>query len=119
MRPDELGLFPERPVLSVSQLLTQIKFELEPEFQDIWVQGEISNVRRPPSGHIYFTLKDADGQLAAVCFRTHNRYLRFEPEDGMELLAHGSMSLYPPRGQLQIIVDHLEPRGARGTRRRC
>ena len=104
----ELG---ERRILSVSQIVYQIKSRLETGFRDVWVQGEVSNLRIPPSGHLYFTLKDSDAQIPAVCFRMRRRYLKFRPEDGMELLARGSISVYAPRGQVQLMVSHLEPLG--------
>src|SRR5512133_673868 len=98
MQQQELRLFEERRILSVSQLVNEVKRELEVRFRDIWVKGEISNLKLPPSGHIYFTLKDGDAQLKAVCFRMQNRYLKFQPEDGMDVIARGSLSVYPPRG---------------------
>ena len=101
----------ERRILSVSQIVYQIKSRLESGFRDVWVQGEVSNLRIPPSGHLYFTLKDSEAQIPAVCFRMRRRYLKFLPEDGMELLARGSISVYAPRGQVQLMVSHLEPLG--------
>lgn len=102
----------DRKVFSVSELVGDVKTELEVRFREIWIQGEISNLRRPPSGHLYFTLKDDASQLNAVCFRMRNRLLKFDPADGMDVLARGSLSVYPPRGQLQLVVEHLEPQGA-------
>ncbi len=101
----------ERPILSVSQLVHQLRFELERRFQSLWVRGEISNFKRYPSGHCYFTLKDRDAQLSAVCFRMQAQLLKFDPEDGMDVQARGSISVYPARGQLQMVVEHLEPVG--------
>ena len=112
MQSRKLTLSDTRRILSVSQLVNDVKFQLETNFRDFWVKGEISNLGRPPSGHIYFTLKDSSAQIQAVCFRMQARYLKFQPEDGMELLARGSVSMYPPRGQVQIIVEHLEPVGS-------
>ncbi len=112
MQPRQLTLSENRRIFSVSQLVNDVKFKLETTFRDFWVKGEISNLRTPPSGHIYFTLKDPSAQLQAVCFRMQSRYLKFQPEDGMELLARGSVSMYPPRGQVQLIVEHLEPVGS-------
>ncbi|MFB3902931.1 MAG: exodeoxyribonuclease VII large subunit [Acidobacteriota bacterium] len=111
MQQQELRLFEERRILSVSQLVNEVKRELEVRFRDIWVKGEISNLKIPPSGHIYFTLKDSDAQLKAVCFRMQNRYLKFQPEDGMDVIARGSLSVYPPRGEFQLVVEVLEPAG--------
>ncbi len=104
--------FPEeRPILSVSQVVHQVRFELEKRFQSLWVRGEISNFKRYPSGHCYFTLKDRDAQLSAVCFRMQAQLLKFEPEDGMDVQARGSVTVYPARGQLQMVVEQLEPVG--------
>ena len=111
MQQQELGLFDEKRVLSVSQVVSDVKAQLEAGFRDIWVQGEISNLRLPPSGHLYFTLKDGDAQLKAVCFRMQNRLLKFRPEDGVDVLARGSLSVYPPRGDFQLIVESMEPVG--------
>src|SRR3989442_8291193 len=84
---------------------------LEKAFSSVWVEGEISNLRRYPSGHTYFTLKDAGAQLSAVLFRGAAQALPFRPEDGLKVLARGTISLYAPRGAFQIIVDALEPAG--------
>jgi len=111
MQQQELRLFEERRILSVSQLVNEVKRELEVRFRDIWVKGEISNLRLPPSGHIYFTLKDGDAQIKAVCFRMQCRYLTFQPEDGMDVIARGSLSVYPPRGEFQLVVEVMEPSG--------
>ncbi|MFQ5929374.1 MAG: exodeoxyribonuclease VII large subunit [Acidobacteriota bacterium] len=111
MQQQELKLSGERQILSVSQVVNSVKVSLETKFHDIWVKGEISNFRTPPSGHIYFTLKDSDAQLRAVCFRMQNRLLKFRPEDGMDVLARGSLSVYPPRGEFQLVVEFMEPVG--------
>ncbi len=111
MEQPRLKIFEQRPVLSVSQIVDQIRFRLETEFRDVWVQGEISNFRRPPSGHCYFTLKDREAQIRAVCFRLQAQALRFVPEDGLEVVARGSVSVYPPRGDFQLIVEFLQPKG--------
>ncbi len=104
-------LFEERRIYAVSELVGGIRQGLEREFRDIWIQGEISNLRQPGSGHLYFTLKDDDAQISAVCFRMRGRYLKFEPEDGMDVLARGTATVYPARGQLQVMVEHMEPLG--------
>lgn len=101
----------ERRIYKVSELVSEVRRELEGGFHDVWVQGEISNLRKPPSGHWYFTLKDKDAQIAAVFFRLRNQLLRFDPEDGMDVLVHGSITVYPPRGQLQMLVETMEPLG--------
>jgi exodeoxyribonuclease VII large subunit len=101
----------ERAVLSVSELTARIKEQLEGAFPAVWVEGEISNLRTPGSGHAYFTLKDETAQLRAVLFRNRGRRIRFEPEDGMKVLAFGGLDLYPPRGEYQLVVELLEPKG--------
>ncbi len=101
----------ERAVLSVSELTARIKEQLEVAFPAVWVEGEISNLRMPGSGHAYFTLKDETAQLRAVLFRNRGRRIRFEPEDGMKVLAFGGLDLYPPRGEYQLVVELLEPKG--------
>jgi exodeoxyribonuclease VII large subunit len=100
-----------RRVLTVSELNALARGLLEDAFPSVWVEGEISNLRRYPSGHTYFTLKDAASQVAAVLFRGSGPALRFRPEDGLKVLARGRVSLYEPRGSYQIIVEHLEPAG--------
>ena len=111
MQQQELKLFEERQILSVSQIVHAVKVRLESKFRDIWVQGEISNFVTPGSGHQYFTLKDKEAQMRAVCFRSQNRLLKFHPEDGMDVVARGSVSVYPPRGEFQLVVETLEPVG--------
>ncbi len=110
MRQDP-NLFSQREIFSVSQLVTKVKFQLETSFRKIWVRGEISNFRVPPSGHFYFSLKDDNAQIKAVCFRLQNRSLGFLPEDGMDIIARGTLSVYPPRGDFQLVVESIEPIG--------
>lgn len=98
-------------VLTVSKLNQRIKTLLEAHFPFVWVQGEISNFRVPASGHFYFTLKDEHSQIPAVFFRQQNRYLRFVPEAGMQVLCQARLSVYEPRGEYQIIVELMEPAG--------
>lgn len=81
-------------------------------FDDVRVEGEVSNFKAYPSGHLYFALKDAEAQLQAVCFRSAAVRLRFVPEDGMLVVAHGRLDLYPATGKFQIVVDWMEPKGA-------
>jgi len=97
--------------LSISQITRAIKAQLEPPFQDVWVEGEVSNFRQYGSGHCYFTLKDANAQLPSVLWRDTAAQLRFAPADGMLVFAHGRVSVYEPRGQYQLVVDRLEPSG--------
>jgi len=102
----------ERRIWTVRDLVSGIRQQVEREYQDIWVEGEISNCRVAPSGHIYFTLKDGEAQLPIVLFRSQARLLRFRPQDGLAILARGRISVYESRGQLQLIAETLEPRGA-------
>jgi len=92
-------------------LTDRVQGVLETEFFDVWVEGEISNLKRATSGHIYFSLKDEDAQIAATVWKSDARRLRFRPEDGMQVLARGSIRVYPPRGSYQISVQVLEPLG--------
>ena len=98
-------------VYSVTALTEQIKILLEDHFDFIWVEAEISNFRKPSSGHFYMGLKDEGAQIRAVMFRPQTRYLRFTPEDGMKVVARGRIGVYQPRGEYQIILDYLEPLG--------
>lgn len=98
-------------IYTVSELTRELKALLEKRFAFVWVQAEISNFRVPSSGHYYFALKDEEALLRAVMFRSQNRQLRFMPEDGMRVLALGRLSIYAPRGEYQLIVEHLQPEG--------
>lgn len=97
--------------LTVGEVTRQIKTLLEGHFPHLWVRGEISNLHRHSSGHVYFTLKDDQASLRAVMFRGYNQWLRFQPADGMQILAQGRISLYERRGQYQLVVQLLEPAG--------
>jgi exodeoxyribonuclease VII large subunit len=101
----------ERRVFTVSELTEGIKGTLEGTFPAVWVEGEISNLRVPSSGHAYFTLKDEGAQLSAVLFRGRGRRVRFELEDGMHVLAFGGLDVYAARGQYQLVVELMEPQG--------
>src|SRR5512133_611433 len=95
-----------KDILTVSQLNDNIKSFLEEAFGSLWVEGEVSNLRRPPSGHIYFTLKDDKSQIRAVYFRQYgNRAAKFDLEDGLNILCRARLSAYPPRGEYQLIVE--------------
>lgn len=98
-------------ILTVSRLVNLLKELVEDNFVQVGVRGEISSFSAPASGHYYFTLKDKRHQLRAVMFRMHNRALNFVPQNGVEVVAHGHMSLYPQRGELQLVVDQLQPCG--------
>ncbi len=100
-----------RTILTVSDLTRNIKEILESNFSDLWVEGEVSNVRIPSSGHLYFTLKDSDAQLKCVMFKYLNQSLRFELKDGLLVIAYGKVSVYEKRGDYQLLVEMLEPRG--------
>ena len=101
----------ERQVYTVSELTMRIKATLEEGFPMVWVEGEISNLRTPGSGHAYFTLKDEGAQLSAVLFRGRGRRVRFDLEDGMQVLAFGGLDVYAARGQYQLVVEMMEPKG--------
>lgn len=98
-------------VLTVSQLTAQLKVLIEDVFCDLYIVGEISNAKVYPSGHWYFSLKDKDATLSCVCFRNANQSIKFALEDGLLMVARGRLSIYPPRGNYQMIVDTLEPVG--------
>jgi exodeoxyribonuclease VII large subunit len=97
--------------LSVSQLTAQIKNALEGEFPDVWVAGEVSNYSRPQSGHCYFTLKDDQAQIRAVMWRSAVARLKFELADGLDVICHGHIDVYAPRGSYQLVIDELQPKG--------
>ncbi|MFO0795049.1 MAG: exodeoxyribonuclease VII large subunit [Candidatus Brocadiaceae bacterium] len=98
-------------ILTISELTRRIRSSLEQEFFNIWVVGEISNLKKPTSGHMYMTLKDNDAQLQAVMFKSIANTVKFELKDGMEVLAFGSVTVYEARGQYQLIIENIEPRG--------
>lgn len=109
----ELPLFSAvtRKFLTITELNELVKGTLESRIDALWVQGEISNFRVPPSGHFYFTLKDEQSQICAVMFRRQGTRLRFLPEDGMSVLCYGRVSVYSIRGDLQLYVEDMEPQG--------
>ncbi len=100
-----------RQVYSVSQLNREARAVLEGHFPLLWVEGEISNVARPGSGHLYFSLKDAHAQVRCAMFRVRNLHLRFEPRNGMQVVARVRISMFEPRGEFQLIVEHMEEAG--------
>ena len=99
-------------IISVGQLNQQAKTLLENQFRGVSVIGEISNMARPSSGHIYFTLKDEDGAIRCAMFRNQNLRLNFEPQNGDQCILKGQVSLYAPRGDYQLIVSSMQPAGA-------
>jgi exodeoxyribonuclease VII large subunit len=115
--PPQLGFVfdeprPVRRIWPVSELVGQARELVEQEFGDVWVEGEISNLRPAPSGHVYFTLKDAGAQLPVVLFRRQSLLLRFRPEDGLHVMVRGKVSVYEQRGQMQLVAETMEPVGA-------
>jgi exodeoxyribonuclease VII large subunit len=112
---ESVGVAPRVPVLSVSDLNRLLRASLEADYAEVWVAGEVSSFRVPGSGHFYFRLKDGRSQIAAVMFRSAQHVLPFRPHDGLEVVAHGRVSLYEARGDLQLYVDTLEPRGVGGV----
>lgn len=112
---DQLGFtfkVPDRRVWVVRDLVAAARTHLEREYSDVWVEGEISNLRVHDSGHIYFTLKDQESQIRAVMFRSQARLLRFRPENGTQVVLRGRVTVYERSGELQLSVEYLEPKGA-------
>ena len=102
---------PRRRALTVSELTDRIQGVLETEFVDVWVEGEISNLKIATSGHWYFSLKDEQAQIRAVVWKTDTRLIKFRPKDGMKVLARGAVRVYAPRGDYQLSAQVLEPLG--------
>ncbi len=98
-------------IYNVSGLTQAIREELEEQFGIIWLEGEVSNMRVPSSGHFYFTLKDKESQIKVVLFRSWSRYLKFSIKDGMQLLVRGKLSVYARRGEYQLVAEYAEPKG--------
>jgi exodeoxyribonuclease VII large subunit len=98
-------------IVTVTQLTNQIKMLLEGTFSDVWVEGEISNLSIPQSGHAYFTLKDENSQVRVVMFRSAQRFLKFTLQHGIQVICRGRISVYEPRGEYQFIIDYIEPKG--------
>jgi exodeoxyribonuclease VII large subunit len=112
---DQLGFSfrpADRRIWTVRDLVVAVRTHIEREYSDIWVEGEISNFRAHDSGHLYFTLKDQNAQIKAVMFRSQARLLRFRPENGMQVVGRGRVTIYEDRGELQISAEYLEPKGA-------
>src|SRR3954453_7194289 len=98
-------------VLAVSELTEEVKLLMEDAFPLVWVAGEVSNLARPSSGHLYLTLKDAGAQLRSVVWRSVALRMRFDLRDGMEVIACGRLSVYQPRGEYQLVVEKVQPKG--------
>jgi exodeoxyribonuclease VII large subunit len=101
----------DRNVRTVTQLTAEIRGQLSTAFDDVWVSGEISGVKPASSGHIYFTLKDAGAQIRCACFKSSLRFLRFKPQEGIQVIARGRVDVYEPRGEYQLLVEALQPKG--------
>jgi exodeoxyribonuclease VII large subunit len=108
---------PQRHVFTVTALNREVGQLLAHSFPLLWIEGEISNFSQPRSGHMYFSLKDPQSQVRAAMFRSRNTYLGFEPKDGMQVLVRAKVSLYEPRGDFQLIVEHMEAAGDGALRR--
>src|SRR5438093_1549634 len=100
-----------RRALTVTELTIRLRDVLEGEFFEVWVEGELSNCRIWNTGHLYFTLKDASSQLRGLMFRSALRYLKFKPADGLRVVARGKITVYEPKGEYQLVCEHLEPHG--------
>jgi exodeoxyribonuclease VII large subunit len=100
-------------LVTVSEITAYLKelFQIDPVLADIWVRGEASNISRPASGHLYFSLKDIDASLRCVCFKQQARYLSYLPDDGDAVLAHGRIGIYEATGQYQLYIDLIQPDG--------
>jgi len=106
-----MNLFNDNKILTVSQLTSLVRGVLEENFEHVWVEGEVSNLAMPASGHVYFTLKDAGATLRCVMFRGSAKALRFRPVDGMKLIVRGRLTVYDQRGEYQMLAEYLEPQG--------
>jgi exodeoxyribonuclease VII large subunit len=112
---DQLGFSfrpAERRTWTVRDLVAAVRTHLEREYGDVWVEGEISNFRAHESGHLYFTLKDQNAQIRVVMFRSAARLLRFRPENGLQVVVRGRVTIYEDRGELQVSAEYVEPKGA-------
>jgi exodeoxyribonuclease VII large subunit len=112
---DQLGFHfrpPERRIWTVRALVSAVRSHIEREYSDCWVEGEISNLRIPDSGHLYFTLKEETAQIRVVMFRSSAKLLRFRPENGLHVTVRGRITVYEDRGELQIAAEFIEPKGA-------
>ncbi len=98
-------------IYSITEITLSIRRELERSFDNIWVEGEVSNLKTPTSGHIYFTIKDKSSQLRVIIFKNRTRHLKFQLQDGMQLLTKGSLTVYEKRGEYQLLAEYVEPKG--------
>jgi exodeoxyribonuclease VII large subunit len=113
----QAGTQPERNVYTVSRLNREVRILIERGLGVVWVEGELSNLSAPSSGHWYFSMKDRDAQLRCAMFRTRNTAVGFTPKVGQQILARGRLSLYEPRGDYQFIVEHMEEAGVGALKR--
>ncbi|MBI4211318.1 MAG: exodeoxyribonuclease VII large subunit [Deltaproteobacteria bacterium] len=117
MKQDDFGfdrveeITPTPRILSITELTFQLRDVLEAGFSDVWIVGEVSNFRNRTSRHWYFSLKDQQSQISAVIFNAASLKLPFDLADGQEVICHGRLNVYPPRGNYSIIIDHIEPKG--------
>ena len=102
---------PAKSILTVSQLTGLLRTSIESQFADLWLEGEVSNLRMPGSGHVYCTLKDEFSQIRAVLFRSSAARLKFTLQEGMCIIVRGRLTVYEPRGEYQIVLDSVEPKG--------
>ena len=114
--PPPPGLFDRLPpreprVLTVAELSNRLKSAVEPAFRDVWVAGEVGSLRRQPSGHVYFSLKDSEAAVDAVLWASTARKVKFDLRDGTEVVVRGRIEIYAPRGRYQLVVQEVEPRG--------
>ncbi|WP_091638934.1 exodeoxyribonuclease VII large subunit [Aquisalimonas asiatica] len=107
----------DRPVITVSRLNREVRELLEQGLPPVWVEGELSNLARPASGHLYFSLKDDRAQIRCAMFRSRNQLVRFRPENGQQVVVRGRIGLYEPRGDYQLIVESMEEAGDGALRR--
>lgn len=108
---------PAQDVLSVSRLASEVRAVLEGSFPLLWIAGEISNLAQPRSGHLYFSLKDANSQVRCAMFRNRRSLLRFLPRDGEQVLVRAKVTYYEPRGDFQLVIEHMQPAGAGAQQR--
>src|SRR5215813_11249183 len=105
---------PTRRIYTVTELTVRVRDHLEERFFEVWVEGELSGVKLWNTGHLYFTLKDSSSLLKGLMFRSALRYLKFKPADGLKVVARGKISVYEPKGEYQLVCEHLEPKGLGG-----
>src|SRR5690242_19583352 len=111
MRSPDQATTPPRNILTPSTLNRLVRGLLEDALPLVWIEGELSNVARPASGHLYFTLKDSAAQVRCAMFKPKSGWLRFKPTDGMHVLVRARVGLYEPRGEFQLVAEHMEPAG--------